>query len=113
MTFDFEERQGELFESITPNDSIVLGISEDLKLGSKGNKLSLYELREKEVELTETTQIRHQWCFSSTFWKPIITTSSPKKDCRSSSIHPSSSTTKEIYLLFDYTTKIIQQTKLC
>lgn len=36
MTFDFEERQGDLFESITPIDSVVIGVSEDFKLPNKG-----------------------------------------------------------------------------
>ncbi|CAO3653412.1 unnamed protein product [Mucor hiemalis] len=36
MTFDFEERQGDLFESITPAYSVVIGVSEDLKMASKG-----------------------------------------------------------------------------
>jgi hypothetical protein len=36
MTFDFEERQGDLIQSIGPMDSIVIGISEDLKLSNKG-----------------------------------------------------------------------------
>lgn len=38
MTFDFEERQGDLFESITPAYSVVIGVSEDLKMASKGMK---------------------------------------------------------------------------
>jgi hypothetical protein len=37
MTFDFEERQGDLIQSIAPTDSIVIGVSEDLKLSSKVN----------------------------------------------------------------------------
>lgn len=36
MTFDFEERQGDLIDSIQPTDSIVLGITEDMKLLNKG-----------------------------------------------------------------------------
>ncbi|KAI8079369.1 hypothetical protein BDF21DRAFT_452558 [Thamnidium elegans] len=36
MTFDFEEKQGDLFESIVPTDSVVLCVTEDLKLASKG-----------------------------------------------------------------------------
>ncbi|KAI8879453.1 hypothetical protein K501DRAFT_336061 [Backusella circina FSU 941] len=36
MTFDFEEKQGDLFDSLSPIDSVALAVSEDLKLGSKG-----------------------------------------------------------------------------
>ncbi|KAI9265725.1 hypothetical protein EDC94DRAFT_658021 [Helicostylum pulchrum] len=36
MTFDFEEKQGDLFESIATTDSVVLCVTEDLKLASKG-----------------------------------------------------------------------------
>jgi hypothetical protein len=39
MTFDFEEKQGDLFDSLSPLDSVVLAVSEDLKLGSKGKSL--------------------------------------------------------------------------
>lgn len=36
MTFDFEERAGDLLESITANESLVLCSSQDLKLVNKG-----------------------------------------------------------------------------
>lgn len=37
MTFEFEERQGSLIDSVMPTDSIVLGMTEDMKLLNKGN----------------------------------------------------------------------------
>lgn len=41
MTFDFEERQGQLFDSIGPTDSLIFCISEDLRLSGKGKKTAL------------------------------------------------------------------------
>jgi hypothetical protein len=55
MTFDFEERQGDLFQCITPTDSIIIGVSEDMKLANKsfrqkiGNQLSLVQAQKKSV----------------------------------------------------------------
>lgn len=37
MTFDFDERVGNVFDNITPNDALVLCISEDWRPG-KGKK---------------------------------------------------------------------------
>jgi hypothetical protein len=49
MTFDFEERQGDLFDSITPTDSVVLGVSEDLKLASKGKNETQKKKKKKKM----------------------------------------------------------------
>lgn len=55
MTFDFEERQGDLFQCITPTDSVIIGVSEDMKLSNKSfrqkisNQLSMVQAQKKSV----------------------------------------------------------------
>ena len=55
MTFDFEERQGDLFQCITPTDSVIIGVSEDMKLSNKAfrqkisNQLSMVQAQKKSV----------------------------------------------------------------
>lgn len=41
MTFDFEERQGDLLESTSPTDSIVFTMTEDMKLTNKGTRYTI------------------------------------------------------------------------
>lgn len=69
MTFDFEERPGDLFESITPNESVVLCSSQDLKLVNKGvtnafrqrygNQLSAQKKTVGQVAFIATQHKRH------------------------------------------------------
>lgn len=55
MTFDFEERQGDLFQCITATDSVIIGVSEDMKLSNKSfrqkisNQLSMVQAQKKSV----------------------------------------------------------------
>ncbi|KAI8638836.1 hypothetical protein BD408DRAFT_422328 [Parasitella parasitica] len=55
MVFDFEERSGDLFQCISPTDSVIVGISGDMKLSNKafkpdvGSKLSMLQAHKKPV----------------------------------------------------------------
>lgn len=56
MTFDFEERHGDLFQCIAPTDSVIIGVSEDMKLLSNkafrqkiSNQLSMVQAQKKSV----------------------------------------------------------------
>ncbi|KAI9253622.1 hypothetical protein BY458DRAFT_493164 [Sporodiniella umbellata] len=65
MTFDFEERQGDLFEFVSPTDSIVLSMTEEMKITNKEirSKLGQPQLQKKKVGQIAAQQVQKRFFF--------------------------------------------------
>ncbi|KAG1447663.1 hypothetical protein G6F56_009186 [Rhizopus delemar] len=65
MTFDFEERQGDLLESTSPTDSIVFTMTEDMKLTNKEirSRLGQPQVQKKKVGQVAVQQQQKRFIF--------------------------------------------------